>query len=87
MPVRILYLIRETFVAVLPKSQLKKYNDFERQKLKKIHEQLLREETTPDIHQIIKKILADITEVVEQHRELALQQGKTFDIDQLGLES
>jgi len=60
MPVRILYMIREAFNVALPKTQMKKYEEFERKKLRKIHDELIRCEKDPDINQIIKGILSDI---------------------------
>lgn len=45
-----------------------KYENFEREKLKRIHDTLLKEETTPDIHKTIRKILTDINEVIDIYR-------------------
>jgi hypothetical protein len=68
MPVRILYIMRESFAAVLNRNQMLKYENFEREKLKRIHDTLLKEETTPDIHKTIRKILTDINEVIDIYR-------------------
>ena len=40
------------------------YEVWERVKLKLIHEKLLKEESNRNIHEIIKKILFDIDEVI-----------------------
>ena len=58
-------MMREALNVVLPKTQLKKYEEFERKKLKKIHDELISSKKEPDINQIIKKILADIDQVVQ----------------------
>lgn len=77
-PVRILYMMRESYKAVLTKAQMAKYENYEREKLARIHDDLLKEETIPDIHVIIKNILKDINQVIEEYRVQAAEQGKYF---------
>jgi hypothetical protein len=63
-PIRILHTVRDAFQACFPRSQLLKYESYERKKLKDIHENLLKEESIPSIFTIIKDILFDINSVI-----------------------
>jgi hypothetical protein len=76
MPVRILYLVRESLAAVFNKNQMMLYQTWERHKLKVIHDQLLKEETIPEINQIIKNTLKDINSIIEEYRQIAQVQGR-----------
>ena len=51
-----------------------------------IHDNLLNEETSPDIHQIIKKTLKDINQVIEAQRDLAISQNKNVRLANLAYE-
>ena len=55
--------MREAFHAVLSKSQMMKFEVYERMKLKILHENLIKDETVPSIIEIIKTILTDLNEV------------------------
>lgn len=78
MPVRILYLVRESLAAVFNKNQMMLYQTWERHKLKVIHEQLLKTETIPEITQIIKNTLQDINSIIEEYRQIAQVQGRNY---------
>ena len=49
MPIRILLVVRQVFKSVLSPSKILLYDEFEREKLKMIYEQLLKEETNQGI--------------------------------------
>lgn len=68
-PVRILYVIREAFKAISTRQQMQKYEVWERLKLRKIHESLASDEPIPDILTIIKQILADVNEIIQQYKD------------------
>lgn len=66
-PVKIIYLMRQSFAAVMSRTQMLKYENWEREKLHTIHDELVKEETNADINATIKKILNDINEVILQY--------------------
>ena len=78
MPVRILYVVRESLAAVFNKNQMMLYQEWERHKLKVIHDQLLKEEKIPDINEIIKNILGDMNGIIEEYRTIAAMQGREY---------
>jgi hypothetical protein len=52
--------IRESIECCMSRAQFNKYRNYERDKLKRIHEDLLKTETNSSIQEIIKKILYEI---------------------------
>lgn len=63
--------IRESIECCMSRAQFNKYRNYERDKLKRIHEDLLKTETNSSIQEIIKKILYEIQDVVQQYRDEA----------------
>lgn len=56
--------VREALQAVLSKSQLMKFEVFERQKLRIVHENLVKEEKAPQIVDIILELLSEMNLII-----------------------
>lgn len=68
-PVRILLMMRECLKTFLSRKQIISYNLYERQKLKMIHDQLLKEEQNSDISAIIKSNLMEINTIIQDYKD------------------
>lgn len=61
---RMMISVREALQAVLSKSQLMKFEVFERQKLRIVHENLVKEEKAPQIVDIILELLSEMNLII-----------------------
>jgi len=61
--------MREAFASSLDKTQLLKYEVYERIKLKIIHEKILGDETEPQIKDVIKGLLLEINNVIKYYKK------------------
>jgi len=79
-PIRIQQQLGETLQAVLGRTQLQKLENFEMTKYKRLNEDVLDDESHPELIDLCKKLYADLTGVVEQFKRLAKQRGFKYEI-------
>jgi len=65
---------------VLSRGQLQKLENYEMEKFKKLNEDVLDDETHPELIDVCKKLLDDLTEITEKFRVIAKARGYRYDI-------
>jgi hypothetical protein len=71
--------MREAFASSLDKTQLLKYEVYERIKLKIIHEKMFGDETEPQIKNVIKGLLQEINHVVHYYKKYSASKLSIFE--------
>jgi len=72
--------LRESFKVVFSKQQMMKFENYERMKLRIVHESLIKEEKIPTIYEIIKRNMNDLNEIIQIQKEQVQQEGGHFDL-------
>ena len=70
-PIRVQQLISETIAAIASHSQAQRMQNFEMEKFKRLNEDLLKDETKPELIDLMTKIGEDLEETVQRFKKIA----------------
>ena len=79
-PIRVQQLIGETLTAVATQGQLTKLQNFEMEKYKKLNEDVLDDETHPELIDLMRKLAADLQDIMNKFRMIAKAKGIRYEI-------
>ena len=67
-----------TLQAVLPKAQLTRLENFEMEQFRRLNEEVLDDETNPELLDVARNIFAQLEVRIEEYRVLAKKKGFKF---------
>jgi len=79
-PIRVQHLIGETVSSIASQSQLTRLQNFEMEKYKKLNEDVLDDESHPELIDLMRKIGTDLTETVSKFKAIAKAKGIRYEI-------
>jgi len=79
-PIRVQQLIGETFSAIVSQTQLQRLQNFEMEKYKKLNEDVLDDETHPELIDLMHRIAADLKDIMNKFKAVAKAKGIRYEV-------
>ena len=79
-PIRTQQQIGDTLKSVLSQSMLQRLQNFEMEKMNKLNEDLLDDETNPELIDLMRKVASDLMDLLHQFKAIAKAKGIRYNI-------